>query len=81
MIPHDYLEPATERHNDKFSHCFHRSKLMAKWRCVVCGYEYDEAEGCPPDGIAPGTSWSDISEEWTCFDCGAPKSDFREVDY
>ena len=28
---------------------------MKKWQCVVCGFIYDEAEGWPDDGIAPGT--------------------------
>lgn len=54
---------------------------MAKWRCVVCGYVYDEDEGSPADGIAPGTAWADVPDDWTCFDCGAPKSDFQIVDY
>ena len=30
---------------------------MKKWQCVVCGFIYDEAEGWPDDGIAPGTAW------------------------
>src|ERR1700675_805548 len=25
------------------------------WRCLACGLIYDEAEGWPEDGIAPGT--------------------------
>jgi hypothetical protein len=29
---------------------------MEKWVCVVCGYVYDEAEGDPDSGIAPGTN-------------------------
>ena len=32
---------------------------MKKWQCVVCGLIYDEAEGWPDDGIAPGTRWED----------------------
>ena len=53
---------------------------MRRWRCVVCGFEYDEAEGLPSDGIEPGTKWEDIPDDWTCFDCGAPKSDFEMVE-
>ncbi len=25
--------------------------------CVICGLIYDEEEGWPEDGIAPGTLW------------------------
>ncbi len=29
---------------------------MKKWECIICGLIYDEAEGWPDDGIAPGTA-------------------------
>jgi rubredoxin len=46
---------------------------MAVW---VCGFiSYDEAQGLPEAGIAPGTRWADIPDTWVCPDCGAPKSD------
>ena len=51
-----------------------------KWRCLTCDFIYDEAEGLPEDGIAPGTRWEDVPETWTCIDCGTPKSDFRMVE-
>lgn len=54
---------------------------MMKWRCVVCGFIYDEEEGLPADGIAPGTAWKDVPDDWTCYDCGAPKSDFEMAEY
>ncbi len=50
-----------------------------KWRCQVCDFVYDAAEGLPEEGIAPGTAWEDIPDDWTCPDCGAPKSDFDMV--
>jgi rubredoxin len=50
------------------------------WRCLVCGYEYDEAQGWPEDGIAPGTRWEDIADDWSCPDCGAAKADFEMVE-
>lgn len=55
---------------------------MKKWQCEVCGFIYDEAQGIPEDGIAPGTAWDDVPDDWTCPDCGAPKSDFKmaEID-
>ena len=48
--------------------------------CVQCGFEYDEEKGWPEDGIAPGTRWDDIPEDWSCPDCGAAKSDFEMVE-
>jgi rubredoxin len=53
---------------------------MKKWQCEVCGFIYDEAAGMPEDNIAPGTRWEDVPEDWTCPDCGAPKSDFIMVE-
>ncbi len=47
-----------------------------KWECVICGLVYDEAVGLPDDGIAAGTKWEDIPEDWECPDCGIGKSDF-----
>ena len=51
-----------------------------KWRCLICDFEYDEAKGLPDEGIAPGTSWDEIPETWTCPDCGAAKTDFQMVE-
>lgn len=51
---------------------------MKKYVCSVCGYIYDEAEGIPGDGIAPGTKWADLSEDWVCPLCGAAKDEFEE---
>ena len=34
-----------------------------KYECVICGFIYDEAEGLPDDGIAPGTRWEDLPED------------------
>lgn len=46
------------------------------WECVLCGFEYDEAVGDPDSGIAPGTRWEDIPEDWSCPECNAAKSEF-----
>ena len=48
--------------------------------CVQCGFEYDEEKGWPEDGIAPGTRWDDIPDDWSCPDCGAAKADFEMVE-
>ena len=47
-----------------------------RWECLVCGLVYDEKEGWPEDGIAPGTQWEDVPDDWTCPDCGVGKEDF-----
>ena len=51
---------------------------MEKYVGTVCGYIYDEAEGDPDNGVAPGTKFDDIPDEWVCPLCGVPKSDFEK---
>lgn len=51
----------------------------AVWLCVICGFVYDEALGLPEDGIAPGTRWADVPEDWGCPECGAAKAEFEMV--
>lgn len=53
---------------------------MKTWLCVVCGFIYDEAKGWPADGIAPGTRWEDVPEDWLCPDCQVTKADFEMLD-
>lgn len=50
------------------------------FRCVVCGFEYDEKLGWPDEGIEPGTRWEDIDDDWSCPDCGAAKADFEMIE-
>ncbi|MDE0250286.1 MAG: rubredoxin [Gammaproteobacteria bacterium] len=49
------------------------------YMCVICGWIYNEAEGAPEEGIAPGTRWEDIPLNWQCPECGAVKDDFEMV--
>lgn len=51
---------------------------MKKYVCSVCGYIYDEADGIPGAGIAPGTLWAQLPDDWVCPICKAGKSAFRE---
>ncbi|HHX54009.1 MAG TPA: rubredoxin [Clostridiales bacterium] len=51
---------------------------MKKYVCQICGYVYDEAKGDPDNGIAPGTKFEDIPEDWVCPDCGVGKDQFEE---
>lgn len=50
---------------------------MKKWKCIVCGFVYDQEKGIPGDGIAAGTAWDDVPADWSCPDCGAGKEDFE----
>jgi rubredoxin len=53
---------------------------MRKYVCIVCGYVYDEAKGIPEAGIAPGTRWEDLPDDWACPLCGATKAEFMLQD-
>ncbi len=48
-----------------------------KWVCIVCGFIYDEELGDPEHGIAAGTVWEDVPDDWECPECNAAKSDFE----
>ena len=50
---------------------------MEKYVCDVCDYVYDPAVGDPDAGIAPGTSFEDLPDDWTCPVCGVTKDDFQ----
>ncbi|MBN1778398.1 MAG: rubredoxin [Clostridiales bacterium] len=51
---------------------------MREFICPVCGYVYSEAKGIPEAGIAPGTRWEDLPEDWVCPLCGATKAEFAQ---
>ena len=53
---------------------------MKKYICGPCGYEYDPAVGDPDNGIAPGTAFEDLPEDWVCPVCGASKEEFSPVE-
>ena len=52
---------------------------MEKWKCSVCDYIYDPKEGDAEGGIAPGTPFEDINDDWICPVCGVDKSEFEKV--
>ena len=43
-----------------------------------CGYEYDEVKGDPEHGIAPGTKWEDLPDDFTGPVCGLDKESFEK---
>ncbi len=51
---------------------------MDKYICVVCGYVYDPELGDPENGIAPGTAFEDLPEDWVCPLCGVGKDEFEK---
>lgn len=52
---------------------------MDKYRCIICDYIYDPAEGDPGNGVPSGTAFADIPDEWVCPLCGADKSNFEKI--
>ena len=53
---------------------------MKKYKCMVCGWIYDPAEGDPENDIKAGTSFDDLPDDWVCPECGAGKDMFEPVD-
>ncbi len=50
-----------------------------KYKCKTCGHIYDEEKGDPRNGIAPGTRWEDLPDDWECPGCGAAKVMFTQL--
>ncbi|MBW1707625.1 MAG: rubredoxin [Deltaproteobacteria bacterium] len=51
---------------------------MDKYVCSVCGYVYDPEDGDTDNGIAAGTSFEDLPDDWTCPVCWATKDLFEK---
>ena len=56
------------------------SAKMAKYKCSVCGWIYDPEIGDEEGGIAPGTPFEELPDDWVCPVCGAAKSDFEKIE-
>lgn len=54
--------------------------VMKSYLCVICGFVYEEEQGHPASGVAPGTKWEDVPLSWRCPDCGAGKEDFEMIE-
>lgn len=50
--------------------------IQQNWVCPACSYIYDQEVGDPDSGIAPGTKFEDIPDDWECPVCGLSKADF-----
>ena len=53
---------------------------MAKYECDACGWVYDEEAGDPDNGIAPGTKFEDLPEDFECPLCFVGKDNFSPED-
>jgi rubredoxin-NAD+ reductase len=53
---------------------------MKKYVCDVCGWEYDPEVGLPEQGIAPGTPFEDLPDDFECPMCSVGKDQFSPVD-
>ena len=53
---------------------------MKKYICKICGWIYDEAQGDPDNGIAPGPKFEDLPADYICPMCGAGKDEFEEYE-
>jgi rubredoxin len=52
---------------------------VAKWRCTVCDYIYDEVGGDPERGASPGTPFGDLPTDWVCPDCRVEKEFYERI--
>ena len=51
------------------------------WVCLICGWIYNEEDGLPSEGIAPGTRFEDIPVDWRCPECDVGKGDFVVAEF
>jgi len=72
VTPHFWYIIHKKGYNDKKRR---RKRAMKKFVCP-CGYVYDPEKGDPDNGVAPGTAWEDVPEDWVCPVCGLGKLEF-----
>lgn len=82
VLPDDYICPLCKHGADAFEAITlqERSETTMKYVCDVCGWIYDEAAGAPDNGIAPGTKWENLPDDFSCPLCGASKDRFSKVE-
>ena len=51
-----------------------------KYKCTICKYEYDPAQGDPTQGIAPGTPFEALPADWKCPRCKQGKEKFEPIE-
>ncbi|MEH0404306.1 rubredoxin [Streptomyces griseus] len=50
---------------------------MQRYECNNCRYVYDPVIGDQEAGVAPGTSFDNVSSDWACPECGGAKDGFE----
>lgn len=53
--------------------------ILARWKCSVCSYIYDEDKGEPETNTPPGTEFEDLPPDWRCPICQVGKDAFELV--
>ena len=53
---------------------------MKKYVCKVCGYIYDPAVGDEDAGVAAGTPWEELPDDFVCPLCGVGKDEFEPAE-
>jgi len=53
---------------------------MQSYECTACEYIYNPKEGDLDNGVAPGTAFEDVPDDWVCPSCGVGKDFFEPVD-
>ena len=53
---------------------------MDRYQCLACPYIYDPTEGDPDNGIALGTAFADLPDDWVCPQCGVAKDMFELIE-
>jgi rubredoxin-NAD+ reductase len=66
-------------YNTFTSHQNNGGNTMAKYVCDACGWVYDDEVGVPENGIAPGTKFEDLPDDFECPLCGVGKDMFSEA--
>ena len=54
--------------------------IPRRYKCTACDYVYDPAKGDPETGVAPGTPFEEIPDDWACPLCGLSKEAFRPME-
>lgn len=52
---------------------------MEEYKCPVCGYVYNNDSGDIKQGIAPGTKFINLPDDYVCPICGLSKEEFKEI--
>ena len=81
------LTPVEHHHADRYSVALDalqgkgvaaeaNTAVAGLWICKVCGVIYDPSNGDPDSGIAAGTPFEAIPDDWSCPICGTRKANF-----